>query len=149
MTMLEARADAGPETREVTPFLRIGGAASVDRLVEAFYARMGALPEAETIRAMHAPDLSPTKEVLKRYLCEWMGGPPLYSEERGHPRLRMRHIRFKIGEAERDAWLLRMKGALEEVVTDVGLRDELFGALSRLADWMRNDPGNPHDRRQR
>jgi hemoglobin len=61
MTMLEARADAGPETREVTPFLRIGGAASVDRLVEAFYARMDALPEAATIRAMHAPDLSPTK----------------------------------------------------------------------------------------
>jgi hemoglobin len=128
-------------------FTRIGGAAAIDRLVEAFYARMDTLPEAATIRAMHAPDLTATKEVLKRYLGEWMGGPKLYSAERGHPRLRMRHIRFRIGEAERDAWLLCMSGALDEVVADVDLRVKLLSAFTRLADWMRNDPGNPHDRR--
>jgi hemoglobin len=128
-------------------FTRIGGAAAIDRLVEAFYARMDTLPEAATIRAMHAPDLTATKEVLKRYLGEWMGGPKLYSAERGHPRLRMRHISFRIGEAERDAWLLCMSGALGEVVADVDLRVELLSAFTRLADWMRNDPGNPHDRR--
>ena len=106
---------------------------------------MDALPEAATIRAMHAPDLSATKDVLKRYLGEWMGGPKLYSAERGHPRLRMRHVRFKIGEPERDAWLACMGGALEDVVDDQALREELFAAFAKLADWMRNDPGNPHD----
>jgi hemoglobin len=148
MTISEAQAAAELTSPEVTPFLRIGGAASVDRLVEAFYARMDTLPEAKTIRAMHGPDLTHTKAVLKRYLCEWMGGPPLYSEQRGHPRLRMRHIHFKIGEPERDAWLFCMKGALEEVVTDATLRHELFATLARLADWMRNDPGCPHDRQR-
>lgn len=123
-----------------TPFARIGGAASVDRLVDVFYARMDSLPEARTIRAMHARDLSGIKDVLKRYLGEWMGGPPLYSSERGHPRLRMRHFGFKIGEAERDAWLLCMRGALDETVADPELREDLFRAFARLADWMRNQP---------
>ena len=133
---------------DVTPFSRIGGAPAVDRLVEAFYARVDSLPEARTVRAMHAADLTATKEVLKRYLGEWMGGPPLYSRERGHPRLRMRHIGFAIGEAERDAWLMCMGGALDEVVADARLRGELFQAFSKLADWMRNQPGNAHDGRR-
>ncbi len=128
-----------------TQFGRIGGAAGVDRLVESFYAHMDALPVATGIRGLHANDLSATKEVLKRYLGEWMGGPKLYSQERGHPRLRMRHMRFKIGEAERDAWLACMRGALNETVADTALRAELFGAFAKLADWMRNQPGNPHD----
>ena len=129
-----------------TPFDRIGGADAVDRLVEAFYGYMDSLPEARIIRRLHANDLTSTKEVLKRYLGEWMGGPKLYSQERGHPRLRMRHIRFKIGEAERDAWLKCMRAALDDVVGPSPLRDELDGALTKLADWMRNQPGNPHDR---
>lgn len=126
-------------------FERVGGAAIVDRLVEAFYQRMDALPEARTIRAMHAPDLAPTKQVLKRYLCEWMGGPKLYSVEKGHPRLRQRHMGFPIGEAERDAWLLCMRGALEDTVKDIDARQEIYVALAKLADWMRNQAGNPHD----
>ena len=73
---------------ETTPFEAIGGAPAIDRLVELFYARMDSLPEAATIRALHAPDLGPVKEVLKRYLGEWLGGPPLYSAERGHPGIR-------------------------------------------------------------
>jgi hemoglobin len=130
-----------------THFERIGGAANVDRLVEAFYAHMDGLAEARMVRALHAEDLTPTKEVLKRYLGEWMGGPKLYSQERGHPRLRQRHLRFKIGEAERDAWLACMRGALQEVVADAALRDELYANFAKLADWMRNQPGNPHDGR--
>ena len=133
--------------QRVTPFSRMGGAAAIDRLVEAFYMRVDTLSEAKTIRAMHANDLSATKDVLKRYLGEWLGGPKHYSQERGHPRLRMRHVGFKIGEVERDAWLLCMRGALDEVVADAALRDELFGAFFKLADWMRNQPGNPHDLR--
>ena len=135
-------------SEEATPFARIGGAAGVDRLVEAFYARMDALPEARGVRALHAANLAPTKLILKRYLGEWMGGPPLYSQERGHPRLRMRHIRFPIGEAERDAWLACMRAALAETVGDGALRDDLFKAFAGLADWMRNQPGNPRESRR-
>jgi hemoglobin len=126
-------------------FERIGGAVIIDRLVESFYAKMDALPEAQIIRAMHAADLGPAKQVLKRYLCEWMGGPRLYSAEKGHPRLRQRHIRFPIGTAERDAWMLCMRSALDEIVVDRMARDEISGALAKLADWMRNQEGNPHD----
>jgi hemoglobin len=130
---------------ETSMFERIGGTVAVDRLVEAFYRRMDMLPEAKTVRVMHAPDLGPVKKVLKRYLTEWTGGPKLYSPEKGHPRLRQRHLGFAIGNAERDAWLLCMRGALEETVADVSARGDLDGALTKLADWMRNQAGNPHD----
>ncbi|HEY9214386.1 MAG TPA: group II truncated hemoglobin [Ancylobacter sp.] len=126
-------------------FERIGGAVTVDRLVESFYRSMDTLPEAHTIRTMHAPDLGPTKNVLKRYLCEWLGGPPLYSVEKGHPRLRQRHQGFSIGPAERDAWLACMRRALNAEVADPVIRQEIDGALTKLADWMRNTMGNPHD----
>lgn len=129
----------------VSMFERVGGAPTIDRLVESFYARMDSLPEANVIRAMHAPDLGPTKDVLKRYLGEWMGGPKHYSAERGHPRLRQRHQGFAIGDAERDAWLLCMRGALDEAIEDADARQEIYGLMAKLADWMRNQAGNPHD----
>ena len=128
------------EDVKLSPFTRIGGAEGVDRLVEAFYAQMDSLEEARVIRAMHATNLEPTKLILKRYLGEWLGGPPLYSRDRGHPRLRMRHFRFPIGEDERDAWLICMHGAMEETVADSALRGELFSSFIRLADAMRNQP---------
>jgi hemoglobin len=126
-------------------FERIGGLPTVDRLVEAFYHRMDSLAEARTIRQMHDLDLGPVKTTLKRYLTEWMGGPKLYSPEKGHPRLRQRHMGFSIGAAERDAWLTCMAGALEETVADPGVRAEVYEAMAKLADWMRNQAGNPHD----
>lgn len=108
---------------------------------------MDSLPEAKTVRALHAPELAPAKTVLKRYLSEWMGGPKLYSAEKGHPRLRQRHLGFPIGEKERDAWLLCMRGALEETIEfeDKTARGEILAVLEKLADWMRNQPGNPQD----
>lgn len=130
---------------KISMFERIGGALAIDRLVETFYTRMDTLPEARTIREMHAPDLEPIKQVLKRYLCEWTGGPKLYSVEKGHPRLRQRHMGFAIGTAERDAWLLCMGGALEQTVKDLETREEIYGAFAKLADWMRNQADNPHD----
>lgn len=131
----------------VSMYERIGGAPTIERLVESFYARMDTLPEARTIRAMHAADLGPVKDVLKRYLGEWMGGPKLYSAERGHPRLRQRHLGFPIGNEERDAWLSCMRGALDETVADRGARAEIYELLARLADWMRNREDIPHDAR--
>lgn len=129
----------------VSMFERLGGPVTIDRLVESFYRRMETEPEAAGIRTMHPSDLESTKQVLKRYLTEWTGGPKLYSVEKGHPRLRQRHMGFPIGASERDAWLLCMRGALDETVADDAARQELDVALSRLADWMRNQAGNPHD----
>jgi hemoglobin len=139
--MIEATID------EISVFDSIGGEATVDRLVEAFYARMDALPEAQTIREMHALDLGTIKAVLKRYLGEWLGGPKLYSAQKGQPRLRRRHLGFKIGEAERDAWLLCMAFALEESIENPEARRTVLAELEKLAHWMRNGPGNPHDAR--
>ena len=121
-------------------FELIGGAPAVDLLVERFYARMDELPEARRIRAMHGRDLGSIKEVLKRYLGEWLGGPKLYSAERGHPRLRARHLRVPIGAGERDAWMLCMRGALDQTVADPAVRQHIGLALAKLADWMRNQP---------
>jgi hemoglobin len=120
------------------PFYRIGGQPTVDRLIDSFYDRMETLPEAAVIRALHPKDLSGTRAILKKYLAEWLGGPPAYSQERGHPRLRARHLPFSIGDAERDAWMFCMRGALEEVVTDEPAREWILQKLSPLADWMRN-----------
>lgn len=126
-------------------FAQIGGAPAVDRLVEAFYRRVDTLPEATAIRAMHAPDLSQTKAVLKLYLNEWLGGPRHYSLARGAPRLRRAHAAFSIGPAERDAWMLCMRGALAEVVSDQTLRGQLERAFLKIAETIRNDLENPHD----
>lgn len=127
---------------------RLGGARAIDRLVEAFYHEMDTVSGAATIRALHPADLGPIKDVLKRYLTEWTGGPKLFSPERGHPRLRSRYVGFPIGEAERDAWLLCMRAALAVAVADDVARVELYTNMSKLADWMRNLPGNPHDARR-
>jgi hemoglobin len=124
----------------------IGGALAIDRLVETFYRNMESRPEARNISAMHAADLEPAKAILKLYLREWLGGPAEYSKQRGHPRLRQRHIRFPIGPAERDAWLACMNAALDEVVPEPGPRKKLKGAFHKLADWLRNDLENEHDK---
>src|SRR3954469_6187196 len=122
----------------ISMFERIGGSTTIDLLVDRFYERMDTLPEAKIIRAMHADDLGLIRDVLKRYLTEWTGGPKLYSVEKGHPRLRQRHIGFAIGDAGRGAWMFWMRGAREETVRDSATRQDLDRAISGLADWMRN-----------
>ena len=99
---------------------------------------MDTLPEARVIRALHPRDLGAIREVLKKYLAQWLGGPTAYSDERGHPRLRARHLPFSIGDEERDAWMLCMRQAMQDVVTDEAVRDGILLKLSSLADWMRN-----------
>ena len=123
-----------------TPFEQIGGQLAVDRIIDLFYARMDSLPEARIIRVMHPNDLGATRAVLKRYLAEWLGGPQAYSQERGHPRLRARHLPFSIGDEERDAWMLCMRGAVEAVITDVAIREWILEKLLGVATWMRNRP---------
>jgi len=126
-------------------FERIGGEKAIERLVERFYHHMSTLPEAAAIRAMHPVDLRPVRQVLVNYLVEWTGGPQKYSVERGHPRLRRKHMAFAIGPADRDAWIACMRIALQETVTDTALRDPLEQAFFKTADFIRNDQGNHHE----
>jgi hemoglobin len=128
-------------------FVRLGGRDAVMRLVDAFYRAMDRRAESAVIRAMHETDLAQTKAVLVKYLTEWMGGERLYSPEHGAPMLRRRHQRFAIDVAARDAWMLCMRQALNEVCADVALRLELDAAFFKVADFMRNaetDSPSPH-----
>lgn len=123
---------------QTTPYERIGGEPAVRKLVERFYAHMDELPEAYGVRKLHPEDLSGSTDKLYMFLSGWLGGPQLYVQQFGHPRLRMRHFPFAIGETERDQWLMCMDLALRETVGDEALRQELNGAFARLADHMRN-----------
>jgi len=119
-------------------FDRLGGETAVRRLVDRFYDLMDSLPEARELRALHPADLAGSRNKLHWFLVGWLGGPQLYVERFGHPRLRARHAPFPIGVRERDQWLHCMTRALDEQVTDRELREPLSAALSRLADHMRN-----------
>jgi len=138
---------AAPPPGPANPhFARLGGEDAVALLVERFYFHMDARNEAVVVRAMHAADLAETKRVLRLYLVEWLGGLARYTAERGHPRLRMRHARFAIDAAARDAWMACMRLALGEVVPDLGLRAELEEIFFKLADFLRNTPAVPDPR---
>lgn len=121
----------------------LGGEPVVRRLVDRFYGLMDASPEAQTIRAMHARDLKSSRQKLFEFLSGWLGGPQLYIEKRGHPRLRRRHFPFAIDAAARDQWMRCMDGALHEVVQDAHLRDLLREQFARTADFMRNQEEPP------
>ncbi len=118
----------------------IGGEAKVRELVERFYELMETLPEAEGIRRMH-PDMVRAREKLFMFLSGWLGGPQLYMEKYGHPRLRQRHMPFPIGESERDQWMLCMRRAMEDVGLEPELRRALEEAFFKTADFMRNQQG--------
>lgn len=123
-----------------TLYERIGGEEAIENLVNAFYSHMDKLDETKTIRAMHARSLKASREKLFMFLSGWMGGPNLYMEKHGHPRLRMRHLPFAINESARDQWMHCMKLALDETVDNEKLRDELMAAFYGVADFMRNRP---------
>jgi hemoglobin len=124
-----------------TPYELMGGDAGIRRLVDRFYDLMDSAPEAATIRALHAASLKASREKLYLYLSGWTGGPPVYVERFGHPRLRMRHMPFTISARERDEWLWCMDRALDEHAMPTDLREALRGKLHALADHMRNQDG--------
>lgn len=126
------------ETDPDTPFARIGGESGLRRLVKRFYELMDTLPEAYGIRKLHQPDLSSAEEKLFMYLCGWLGGPQLYVEKYGHPRLRARHLPFAIASDEAAQWMLCMRQAMAETIADEALRKGLDKALADLALHMRN-----------
>lgn len=122
----------------VTPYEQMGGDAGIRRLVDRFYDLMDTAPEAATIRRLHAVSLKASREKLYMYLTGWTGGPPVYVERFGHPRLRARHLPFHISSRERDEWLWCMDQALDEAEMPDPLRADLREKLHALADHMRN-----------
>jgi hemoglobin len=118
----------------------LGGDAGIRRLVDRFYDLMDTAPEAVNVRALHATSLKSSREKLFKYLSGWTGGPPLYEQQYGHPRLRMRHFPFAIGARERDEWLWCMDRAIAEHDAPEELKIFLRERLQGLADHMRNQP---------
>ena len=118
----------------------LGGEAGLRSLVDRFYDIMDSSPEAERIRSFHAKSLKQSSEKLFLFLCGWSGGPQLYVERFGHPRLRMRHMPFPIGSVERDQWLWCMNKALDESGLDVRLVELLKKRFAEVADFIRNQP---------
>lgn len=123
-----------------TPYARLGGDAGVRALVERFYDLMELEPAYARLRAVHGSDLAPARDKLYLFLSGWLGGPSLYVERYGHPRLRARHLPFPIGVAERDQWLACMDQAMAERGVVDELRQRLRRAFFQTADWMRNRP---------
>jgi len=121
-----------------TPYEMIGGEAGVRTLVRRFYELMDTLPEAYGIRKLHPQDLAGSEEKLFMYLSGWLGGPQLYVEKFGHPRLRSRHMPFPIAGDEAEQWMLCMRQAMDECIADAALRGKLDKALTDLAYFMRN-----------
>lgn len=118
----------------------MGGEDGIRRLVNRFYDLVDSSPEARDVRALHAESLKSSREKLFLYLSGWTGGPELYVQKFGHPRLRMRHLPFAIGERERDEWLWCMDRALTEHPMPDALREHIRQQLHSLADHMRNQP---------
>jgi len=105
----------------------VGGEEFFTRLIHRFYQGVADDP---VLRPVYpARDLGPAEEHLRLFLMQYWGGPQTYNELRGHPRLRMRHARFAIGEAERDAWLHRMRVALEELAAELSVDEPLAAQL--------------------
>ncbi|MAG31751.1 MAG: globin [Deltaproteobacteria bacterium] len=122
-----------------SPYQRLGGDEEVIRLVECFYRQMSTLPEAATIRAMHADDIAPMVDKLSVFLIGWMGGPENYNKRFGRVVIPAAHEPYPIGPDERDQWLVCMQKALEEVEAEEDLVQMLMKAFYLMADMCRTD----------
>ena len=116
----------------------IGGEATIRAIVARFF--RGVAADAILMAQYPEDDLDGAQERLALFLIQRWGGPATYSELRGHPRLRMRHVPFSIGPAERDAWLRAMRAALDGASLAAPHRDELWGYLETTAHSMQNSP---------
>ena len=124
----------------VSIYQLIGGQVGVRKLVDRFYDEMENQPQAKKILAMHPDSLSSSREKLYLFLCGWFSGPSLYIQKYGHPRMRARHLPFKIDSSARDAWMNCMAVALQEKFPDEDVRQQIFAAFYRFANHMRNTP---------
>jgi hemoglobin len=121
---------------ETTFYEAVGGAETFRRLVAAFYAGVA---EDTVLRPLYPEeDLGPAEVRFRMFLEQYWGGPRTYSDQRGHPRLRMRHAPFRVGIPERDAWLRRMRTAMDEVQLAPERDAEMWEYFVRSADFMVN-----------
>lgn len=123
-----------------TPYDAFGGEATVRALTSRFYALMDSLPEAKACRDVHPPSLARAEEKLFEYLTGWLGGPPLYTDKYGHPRLRMRHFVAPIGAAEIEGWLLCFRRAWAETIPSSAMADTILEKVEALGWHMANRP---------
>jgi truncated hemoglobin YjbI len=120
----------------VTFYDEVGGHETFARLIASFYAGVAADP---VLRPLYPEaELGPAEERFRMFLEQYWGGPTTYSEQRGHPRLRMRHQPFVVGAVERDAWLAQMRRALDELELPVEQDSTLWTYLETAAHAMRN-----------
>lgn len=120
-------------------YAEIGGTDTFGRLVRHFYAGVAEDP---VLRPLYPDDdLGAAEQRLTMFLIQYWGGPRTYSEQRGHPRLRMRHQPFRIGDAERDAWLLRMRAAVNALELSPTQDATLWTYLTMAAQSLVNTPG--------
>jgi hemoglobin len=121
-------------------FELIGGSEKLRELIDRFYDLMDLEPEFAGIRTLHPSSLDGSRDKLYWFLSGWMGGPSLYIERFGHPRLRARHLPFAIASSERDQWLRCMAWAMQDVAVRDELQQRLMQSFYDTADWMRNKP---------
>ena len=120
----------------LTAYDRVGGMTFFERLVDRFYEGVAADP---VLRPVYPePDLAGARHRLTLFLAQYWGGPRTYDQERGHPRLRMRHFPFAIGPAERDRWLVHMRAALAELAPPEDAADAFERYFTNAAEAMRN-----------
>lgn len=116
---------------------RLGGFEVIDKLVDDFYEIMSTDPVAADCFATHSGrEIRESAEKLKAFLSGWTGGPQLYLEKYGHPRLRMRHFPFKIGPKEADQWLYCMRKALANSPIEPGVQEHLMVAFKNVTDML-------------
>lgn len=129
-------ANADQRSTSGTFYEQVGGEATFHQIVARFYQEVA---KDELLRPLYPEeDLGPAEQRLRLFLMQYWGGPHTYSDQRGHPRLRMRHAPFKIGPAERDAWLRCMRIAVDEQDLDPAHRDQLWDYLEMAANSMMN-----------
>lgn len=119
-------------------YMRLGGEPILHEFVERLYGFMETLPEVAHVREMHSADLSHANERLFMFLSGMLGGPELYVEAFGPPRLRRKHLQFEIGDEERDQWLLCAQRAVDQLDIDRYIGDELMKTLWVMANHLRN-----------
>ena len=116
----------------------VGGTPTFERLVDSFYEGVQTDP---VLRPMYPEELTESRRRLALFLIQYFGGPTTYSDERGHPRLRQRHLGFSIGSAARDAWLFQMTRALAMLQLPTTEHDEMLRYFTDAATFLINRPG--------
>ncbi|HEX2913458.1 MAG TPA: globin [Chloroflexia bacterium] len=127
-------------SEQQTVYDMVGGAPTFKRLVDTFYGKIEQDPE---LRPVFPPDMEEGKEGQYLFLMQYFGGPPIYNQQRGHPRLRMRHMPFEIGRHEADLWLKHMLASVDEVGIQEPARSLMREYFLRFAHTMVTRPDKP------